>query len=1035
MAYRFGDCVIDPERGELSRAGRVVAVQPKPFALLVHLVAHRDRVVPKEELLETLWPDAVVTDSSLTRAVSLARKALGEGAGERLRSVARRGYRFVGDVVETEIAEEALQRTQATTPRTPADPFVGREVPLATLRSAWQASVEGTGAVVWLTGPPGIGKTRVLEAFAAELRAAGRPGLGGREDDSEGAPPFWLWVQLLRALAEVGRLDDALATLDAGAAAELEPLLPHPAGEETRAPARATPTSEEGRFVLFDAVARVFVAAARAEPLVLLLEDVHWSGRASLLLLEHLIRELQGVPLLVVATVRDEPREPGHPLTRTLSNASPLPHVTSIELTGFSRDEVAELLAERLERPAPDLLVDELLARTEGNPLYVGEGMRLLADRGALDFPELHPGWSLDLLPRRTGDLVARHLESLSPEALDALQGAAVLGREIRLPLLARLGEQAPGDVLDALDEAVHAGLLVAAEGGAGTYRFAHPLYQEVTYGALAPGRRARLHQRIGELLDESSERDSESRLTDVAHHLHLGLVVGDPARACEVALRAAERASQVLAWEQAALHYEQALAALEHMEPIDPDRQLEVLLRLGEAHRFAGERTRRRGVLGRALALARSLERNDAFARGAITFCDLSEWSPRDDEGLRVLEEALDASPGHAPIVRARLLTRIAYLNRRERSLGEPAAREAVAIGREADDPDTLQEALYTLHLVLSGPDGLAERRALIPEAAEAAARGSYRDLALIGLVDLAADWLHEGERAESLRARAVAEEFAGTRPHRGMRWHLDVFDAGLALLEGRYDDAERGIREHLLLGRMIEHPYAGLLFAGQTIGLLRDRGQLSEIGRRIPSLQDLSGGSAPVNLAARVTSTGVLAAFGELQPARDLVAEAVTPALSDVPREHWWTPAVVGLADLVARLGDVERATILRDALAPWPHLHSVTPMPILYGGPVSRSLGLMEFVLGDLDAAAKWFERAELQTDALAARPMRARVQLARGQVLRRMGAVEVAEAPLRAAAAGAAEIGLAGVGEEAGAALQGAEIEEEIAVKNW
>jgi len=219
VLYRFGAYELDEARGELRREGRPVAIQPKPLALLGLLLRERERVVPSDEILTTLWPDTVVTPGSLNRAVSHARRAIGDThRGRVIRSISRRGYRFAGEVV----AIEPGARPGAGAPERP---FVGRSDALARLREAWAGALaRREGAAVLISGPPGIGKSRLTERMTAELEAAGALVLIGRAREGEGVPAFWLVAQVLRHLLEQTGAADALREITAHAA-ELADLL------------------------------------------------------------------------------------------------------------------------------------------------------------------------------------------------------------------------------------------------------------------------------------------------------------------------------------------------------------------------------------------------------------------------------------------------------------------------------------------------------------------------------------------------------------------------------------------------------------------------------------------------------------------------------------------------------------------------------------------------------------------------------------------------------------------------------------------
>ena len=1010
MLLRFGECELDLARSELRRAGRPVPVQPKPLALLAFLISNRHRVVSKEEILEALWPNVVVTDGSLMKAVSLLRTAIGERGREGwIRSLARRGYRFVGDVIEVpDSAPTAASVAEA-------EALVGRASALEALRTAWSDVASGQGRVALVCGEPGIGKSRLAEAIAAELRGRGAAVAIGRCDEAEGAPPFWLWVEVLRDLA--GAFDlCGLASRLGPAARELDDLVPELACNAAGG-VGAAPSGESDRSLLFEAVSRLLALVGAERPLVLVLEDLHWAPRPSLRVLEHVASSLRRHRILLVATLRDEPRERTHPLSRTLPLLARLPHATTVALDRFSRDEVAELLHRRIGRPAPTRLVADLLARTEGNPLFLHEALRLLEDQGQLAHAELVARWRLDQLPVRARDAVRRRIETLSEDAYALLEGAAVLGRPFRVSEVAALAARSPDEALDLLDQAVAAGVLRSAE-PPGSFRFAHPLFLEVTYTDLPPGRRARLHLRAADVLESFQSGARELLLSELARHLHLALGAADPERAMLAAVAAAERARRLRAFEQAALHYEQALAALEHTPGVERERHLTMLLALGEAHRLSGDRSRRRAVLSRALEAARELGADREFARAAVGFCDMNEWGPRDPDGRAVLEEALERLRPQHPHLRARVLTRLAYLLRLERVRAEPASREAIAIARETNDADSLQEALYALHLTLAGPDCFDERERLVREMADLAARSNLRDGAFIGLVDLASDFLTQGRRSDGLREYATAVELAGDAPHRSLSWHARLFETGLALMEGRFDEAQHGIREALVLGTSIEHPYAPLIFVNQVFCLLRDRGGLEDLARRVAS-GDTAVAAQRVQrgIYASVFAARLALELGGPEAARPRFERCLARVLGGEPHTIDWLSAMAELAHITRAFGDAATAERLTELLEPYAELHALMPVFLSYDAPIARTLGLLAETRGEVDAAERHLEQALAAAQSVLARPAAAWVRLDLGRVVARRGHARAALALCSDALAEAQALGMAPLAAEA------------------
>ncbi|HSJ98177.1 MAG TPA: AAA family ATPase, partial [Myxococcota bacterium] len=577
-------------------------------------------------------------------------------------------------------------------------PFVGRDAALATLREAWSEARSARGGLALVSGPPGVGKTRLGQVFAAEAERAGGLVLTGASRDGEGVPAFWLWAQVLRRLLASAPEPEVVAELE-GAGAELAGLVPGlaPAGADLAAGAeRRGPDASVGpelsRFLLFDAVSRALCRASRQRPLLVLLDDLQWAGSPSLRLLEHLGHDLLDAAILVVAGVREEPRAADHPLELALPILRRHARCTEIALRGFARRDVAQWLEQVLGRPPPPDLSSTLYARTEGVPLFVREAIRLLAERGDLRHPEQVRHWSVTI-PGEAFDLIRRPLASLSPEAAALIGAAAVIGRDFTLPFVASVAELPREKALDLLDEALRAGVIERTGEAAGGHRFVHALFREAALAAVPAGARALLHARAAEHLERRHAAGLDAVIAEVAHHSHAAVAAGGAEQAWAAATRAAERATRVLAWEQAALHHEQAVAALDAADAPDPERRLAATLALGEALRRSGDRERRLAAFARALDAARSLGRPRELALAAIGACDLSEWAPADPAARAALEEALAALGEEPSVESARARARLAYLSVRNPGVdAESQARRAVAEARAIGDFPALQ-------------------------------------------------------------------------------------------------------------------------------------------------------------------------------------------------------------------------------------------------------------------------------------------------------------------------------------------------------
>src|SRR6266516_3888984 len=593
-----------------------------------------------------------------------------------------------------------------------------RELEQAILRQdpALERAVGGRGGLYLLVGEPGIGKSRLAEELVSHARERGAQVLIGRCWEAGGAPAYWPWVQALRVCVRGREPDELRAELGAGAP-DLAQLLPEIRELLPELPEREAPESDWARFRLFDAASSFLRATARGRPLVLVLDDMHAADEPSLLLLRFLARELADSRLLVVAAYRDVDPTLGDPLAGTLTELRREPVTHRVALEGLPEPAVAEYIEVAAGRAPSEALVDAIQAETEGNPLFVGEVVRLLVEEGGLEAGAVEQL----AVPEGIREVIGRRLRHLSEACFDMLTLASVLGREFDLEALEAVSGSGRDQLLGVLDEAMGARVVAAIPGAPGRVLFEHALIRDTAYDSLTSARRAQLHHQVGNALEDLYAADSEPHLAELAHHFFAALPSGEREKALGYSIRAAERSVGQLAFEEAARLYEMALTLVE-----DDIEKCELLLALGEAYARAGNMPAWKRAFREAAELADARQLPRHLGRAAFGYGGRILWAvSRDDQLLiSLIERALDALGDEESALRVGLLARLAGGPLRDATyppeLKRARSEEAVAIARRLGDPATLAYALAGYTQAHLSPDRYT---AILPAAEECVA------------------------------------------------------------------------------------------------------------------------------------------------------------------------------------------------------------------------------------------------------------------------------------------------------------------------
>jgi len=859
--------------------------------------------------------------------------------------------------------------------------FVGREGELQLLRAAVDDAQAGRGRLVLLAGEPGIGKTRTCEELAASTRAQGAQVLWGRCYEGEGAPPFWPWVQIIRAAAR-GLDGEALGAALGDGAADVAQIVPQLREWLPDLPRSAVQQSPDARFRLFDAVTWLLETVARRAPLVVILDDLHGADPSSVLLLQFIARHLHDVPLLVVGTYRNLSPAQSPPLTDMFVEALRAPGGAQLQLRGLSEPEVGRFVELSAGvQPAP-ALVHALHQRTEGNPLFVGEFVRVLAAEQRLQGTEA-ASWNVTV-PHGVQAVIERRLEMLSAECKRVLRVGAVIGREFGVHVAAAVllmigvaaGAVSATDVpaADALEEAEEAGIVGEMPESAGRYRFAHALIRETLYDVLRPSERAQLHRLVGTAMERLP--DADEYLAELAYHF---FEAGEGSTAVTYARRAGDRAMALLAYEEAVRLYTFALSSSPGVATGDQSTQCVVLVDLGIAQNAAGDIQASKATLLRAAEIAKRLGLREELCRAALHFGTKFGWGEQpapDPDLLDLLEAALATwgdtdSPLHARVL-ARVAAALRFSEQHERRIA--LSGRALDMARRLGDPVAIAHALHARHVAHWTPDNLDERIAVATELVELARQVRDFELELQGHAWRFDDLFERGDRVAAEGEIVICEQLAARLRQPLYQWQNRNAHVMLLTMEGQFAAAERVARENLVLGQGVNSG-AVLAFTYQMFALACAQGRRETFEAAADSVGELAR-QFPTFPVYRCALACIARELGRAAAARAEFEQLSAKRFADLAQDQTWLLFLRQLAEVCAFLHDTERAEALAALLAPY-EARALTA-PGAYWGPVSHYLGLLETILSRWDDATRHFEHALEMNRRARAWPWLARTQ---------------------------------------------------------
>ena len=797
----------------------------------------------------------------------------------------------------------------------------GREHVLAQIDGALDDGVRGRGRLLLITGEPGIGKTAVASEAVRRARERDMDVGWGACLNADLSAPFGPWLDIL------GPQEAAAIT--------------------SGVPASSTATDPQGaewrRLVAFNRVVEHLRSRAASRPLLVVLEDLHWADTPSQLLLRYVAAHLGAVARAVLlATCRDLEVDVAAPIGTLLAGAD------RIVLTGLDQRAVADLVSDVTGEAVSPAVAADLRRVTGGNPFFVSQVARLGLDR-ARRVAEL-------TVPSEVHAVLSRRLDRLDELTTRVLGGAAVLGEQFDIDVVAEIDGTGGEELLGVLQTGERAGIVRRLDPAGQRWAFVHALFQKVCAERLALATRVGLHRTAAAALEA---RGADPAV--LAQHLRrAGLPRHDP-RPAQAELAAGAAALDKLAWEDAATHFERAADAAPPGADHDTLRA-EALLGLGTARLRVDDAEGAGESFQAAAEVACQRGWKDVLARAALGFgAGFGGFEIRmlDQRQIDLLEQAVAVLPGDSdlrPWVLARLSVALSFVGSPQRRLA--LADEAIALARARGDGAALAAALAARCDAVAGPDHVTERLGAATEIVLLATQAGDRPLELLGrrLRIIALSEL--GSMADVDEEIAAFERVADMHGDPLYRWYVPLWRGMRALARGEVADAERYADEARQLGTPAGSANALVLSEMLWFVLLVER-RSATAPRRFRRLAvehpELVG---PAGLPMLVW---ILAAVGEEAQARQHLAEVRAAGIDRIPRDAEWLPVMTQLAEAAVVLGDRVLAAELRAHLEPYGRLCVVEGIGAAHRGSVARAVALLAASLGDRDAALAALDRA--------------------------------------------------------------------------
>jgi predicted ATPase/class 3 adenylate cyclase len=859
-------------------------------------------------------------------------------------------------------------------------PLIGRAAELDMIRQRWKQSVDGEMRCVLLIGEPGIGKSRVLRAFGDSISGDTHAVVSLHCSSYYCNSPFLpglSWLQRAFGLGPDAPDASDLERLEAGIARlgvevdetllVLTTLLGIPAGARHPAIDASSPSFKRRTL---DVLVAIIEKSTRVQPVLVVVEDAHWIDPSSLEFVRLVLERLVAAPLLVLITARPE-FEPGWSY----------PHLVQVNLDRLSRRECIAMI-ERLTdgKRLPRLVRDQIASKTDGVPLFVEELTKtvlqgdLLQDAG-ISYELKGTPQTIAIPDTLQGSLLSR-LDRLEPTVKETAQIAATVGREFGRKLLGLIASKPDDELRETLDRLIAAEIIVPASGTPAqgdTYLFRHALIQEIAYQSLLLARRRHYHALIAAALEDHYPEIVERQPELIAQNFAAADL---PDRAIGYWQRAGERALAGAAYEEAIAHAQRGLELANRCSFSEQDRAthlLPLLLTRGGAELRLGRREAI-ATFREAARIAREQKLPSYLVQAALEFDTAETFLEGSGKAsLPLLEEALALIGTEESVERCRLLSRLVRTVHMTGAAeqGREFALEAVALARRLNDLPSLFDALAceVMH-VGARPlpaEKFPERESVLQELSQIAEElgdahsiGHACARCLAGYLEIG-----EVERFESALERY--RQIATTGQHFVDKWCLTGAQAMRAILVGDFAAAQHKARESMQMAQSVDAELAAGVYGMQMFTIRREQGRLAEVAPLFKRFVD----EHSEDFTWRPGLMLICCDLGFEAQARDNL-DRLAESESSIPVDSKRLVTLTYLAEVAARLRDVEHAEQVYALLLPFRDQVVTVPVFTLCCGSAARYLGMLAHALGDWSAAEEHFEYALRMDERLRAWP---------------------------------------------------------------